>query len=55
MAACPWEVVMIDRECPVGPAVVVVLPDEIDSLMRTLSVSGWSSPSFPVWPLSSRI
>jgi anti-anti-sigma factor len=30
MAACPWEVVMIDRECLVGPAVVVVLPDEID-------------------------
>jgi hypothetical protein len=28
MAACPWEVVMIDRECLVGPAVVVVLPDE---------------------------
>ncbi len=30
MAACPWEVVMIDRECLVGPVVMVVLPDEID-------------------------
>ena len=30
MAACPWEVVMIDHERLVGPAVVVVLPDEID-------------------------
>lgn len=31
MAARPWEVVMIDSECLIGPA-VVVLPDEIDFL-----------------------